>query len=194
MQRIMREGFVAGLVGAAAVALWFLIVDTINGQPFFTPAMLGSAVFWNVLDPAQVLEFFRSDPERVFAAVVGYTMVHVVAFLIVGVIAAALAYEVELFPSTLFIAVVFFAIFEFGFYIVVAVLAQPVLGALAWWNVAIGNAIAALGMGTYLWKKHPKLREELTRHPLGEPMDETGGEDWSATGSHEQPPRDARGA
>lgn len=172
MKRIVREGFVAGLLGAGAVALWFLIVDTINGRPFFTPAMLGSAVFWSEFDPVRVGALFSSDPERIFAAVIGYTMVHVVAFIIVGMIAAALAYEVELFPSTLFIVIVFFAIFEFGFYVVVAILAQPLLGALAWWNVAIGNAIAALGMGFYLWRKHPKLKEHLTRHPLGEPLDE----------------------
>lgn len=172
MQRIVREGFVAGLIGAAAVALWFLIVDMINGRPFFTPAMLGSAVFWRTFDPGQVTTLFTTDPERVFAAVVGYTMLHVVTFIVVGIIAAALAYQVERFPSTLFIVVVFFAIFEFGFYIVVAVLAQPLLGALAWWSVAIGNAIAALGMGYYLWKKHPELKEHLARHPLGEPVDE----------------------
>src|SRR2546428_13489743 len=46
--------------------------------------------------------------------------------------------------------------------------AMPLLGALAWWNVAIGNAIAALGMGYYLWREHPKIGEELKRHPLGE--------------------------
>jgi hypothetical protein len=174
MQRIVREGFVAGLIGAAAVALWFLFVDAINGRPFFTPAMLGSALFWGLRDPALV--------QVAFATVVGYTMVHVLAFVVVGVIAAALAYEVELFPSTLFIVVVFFAIFEFGFYIVVAVLAQPLLGALAWWNVAIGNAIAALGMGYYLWRMHPKLKEQLSLHPLGEPLDDEAPVD--TTGEH----------
>lgn len=168
MKQIVREGFVAGLIGAVAVALWFLIVDTVNGRPFFTPAMLGSAVFLGVRDPAEV--------QIAFATVVMYTMVHVVAFVVVGMIAAALAYEVELFPSTLFIVVVFFAIFEFGFYVVVAILAQPLLGALAWWNVAIGNAIAAFGMGYYLWRMHPRLREELLAHPLGEPLDEATGE------------------
>src|SRR5881397_485376 len=60
LTRILREGFIAGLIGAAAVALWFLIVDVIAGRPFFTPAMLGSAVFWGVHDPAQVvIEFSR---------------------------------------------------------------------------------------------------------------------------------------
>lgn len=168
MQRILREGLVAGLIGAAAVASWFLVIDTVNGRPFFTPAMLGSAAFLGIHDPAAV--------QITFPTVIMYTMVHVVAFMIVGMVAAALAYEVELFPSTLFIVVVFFAIFEFGFYIVVAVLAQPLLGALAWWNVAIGNGIAAFGMGYYLWRMHPKLREELIAHPLGEPLDEQAGE------------------
>src|SRR6266566_4914714 len=127
LTRILREGFIAGLIGAAAVALWFLIVDVIAGRPFFTPAMLGSAVFWGVHDPAQVV--------IAFSRVLPYTMIH---------------------------------IFEFGFYIMLAVLAQPLLGALAWWNVAIGNAIAAYGMGYYLWREHPKIKEALRVHPLGE--------------------------
>ena len=163
LTRILREGFLAGCIGAAAVALWFLIVDTINGRPFFTPAMLGSAVFWGVHDPSQVvIEYSR---------IIGYTMIHVSAFVVVGVIAAALAAEVEVAPPTLFLVVVFTAFFEVGFYILVALLAQPLLGALAWWNVAIGNAIAALGMGYYLWREHPKIGEELKRHPLGETAD-----------------------
>src|SRR6266516_4444705 len=149
LTRILREGFIAGLLGAGAVALWFLIVDTIAGRPFFTPAMLGSAVFWGVHDPALVvIEYSR---------IIGYTMIHVSAFLIVGTIAAVLAAEVEVAPPTLYLVVV-----------TVAILAQPLLGSLAWWNVAIGNAIAASGMGYYLWREHPKIKEALRLHPLGE--------------------------
>jgi len=163
LKRILREGFVAGLIGAAAVALWFLALDIVAGRPFLTPAMLGSAVFWGLRDPTVV--------ETTFAAVVGYTMIHVVAFCLVGVVAAALASLVDKVPATLFVVVVFFAIFEFGFYIVVAVVAQPLLGWLAWWSVAVGNLIAAVGMGTYLWRAHPHIRESLTLHPLGETAD-----------------------
>ena len=68
----------------------------------------------------------------------------------------------------LFLVLVAFCFFEFGFYILVALLAKPLLGALAWWSVAIGNAIAAFGMGYYLWREHPKIGEELKKHPLGE--------------------------
>jgi len=159
LNRILREGFIAGCVGAAAVALWFLLIDVLNGRAFFTPAMLGGAVFFGDQPPHVVVEFSR---------IVGYTMIHVSAFVVVGCIAAALAAEVEEAPSTLFLVIVGFCFFEFGFYILVAILAQPLLGALAWWNVAIGNAIAALGMGYYLWREHPKIGEELKRHPLGE--------------------------
>ena len=163
LNRILREGFIAGCIGAAAVALWFLIVDTISRQPFFTPAMLGSAVFWGAPSPEHVI----IEPARIF----GYTMIHVSAFVVVGCIAAALAAEVEYAPSTLFLVVVGFCFFEVGFYILVALIAKPLLGYLAWWNVAIGNALAALAMGYYLWREHPRIGEELRRHPLGETED-----------------------
>lgn len=162
-KRIGREGFIAGLIGATAVAAWFLVVDLIAGRAFFTPAMLGQALFFGLREPQLV--------QVTFPAVVAYTMVHALGFAIVGMIAALLAFEVELFPSTLFVVVVFFAVFEFGFYVVVAVMAQPLLGRLAWANVAIGNAIAAVGMGYYLWHAHPGIKKELDAHPLGDAAD-----------------------
>jgi hypothetical protein len=159
IRRILREGFVAGLIGAGAVAVWFFGVDILAGRPFFTPAMLGSAIFWGVRDPTAV--------HVAFSVVIGYTMVHVLGFWIVGVAAAALSGLVDRFPTTLFLALMFFVVFEVGFYIAVAVIAQPLLGALAWFNVAAGNLIAAIGMGFYLWNVHPQIREKLARQPLG---------------------------
>ena len=41
----LREGIVAGLIGAAVVALWFFVFDILRGRPFFTPGALGSALF-----------------------------------------------------------------------------------------------------------------------------------------------------
>ncbi|HXJ29446.1 MAG TPA: hypothetical protein VNG35_02335, partial [Gemmatimonadales bacterium] len=83
--RVLREGFWAGCIGAGAVAAWFFVIDLINGRPFFTPAMLGSAVFWGATSPSQVvIEYSR---------VIGYTMIHVSAFVVLGTIAAALALQ-----------------------------------------------------------------------------------------------------
>jgi hypothetical protein len=155
----VREGFIAGLIGAAAVAGWFLVVDVVAGQAFYTPAVLGQALFWGVTDPAAA--------EVTFPAVAAYTMIHVLAFMVWGILAAILACQVERVPATLFVVIVLFAVYEFGFYVVVATLAEPLLGVLAWTNVAISNAIAAFGMGYYLWHAHPKLREALKEQPLG---------------------------
>ena len=51
---VLKEGLILGLIGAAAVAAWFLLVDLIAGRPFFTPAVLGSFVFFGLRDPAAV--------------------------------------------------------------------------------------------------------------------------------------------
>src|SRR5207244_11878472 len=149
LNRILREGFIAGCIGAATVAVWFLIIDSINGHPFFTPAMLGSAVFWGASGTGSVV----MEPARIF----GYTMIHVSAFVVVGCIAAALAAEVEYAPSTLFLVVAGFCFFEVGFYILVALLPKPLLGYLAWWDAAMGNWLAAVVVGYFLWPVHPTL-------------------------------------
>jgi hypothetical protein len=36
----LREGIITGFIGATAIAIWFLIVDTISGRPFYTPILL----------------------------------------------------------------------------------------------------------------------------------------------------------
>ena len=59
-------------------------------------------------------------------------------------------------------AMILFVVFEIGFYGIssalqrVAVLRRARLGA-----VATGNLIAALVMGTYMWRTHPELGREL---------------------------------
>ena len=52
--RYLREGVIAGLIGAALVAVWFLIYDAASGRPFRTPSLLGAATFQGVTDPATV--------------------------------------------------------------------------------------------------------------------------------------------
>ncbi|MBI4546044.1 MAG: hypothetical protein HY703_12660, partial [Gemmatimonadetes bacterium] len=91
--RIIREGLIAGALGAGAVALWFLVLDVILGRIFFTPAALGSALFFGARRAA--------DIQITGATVLGYTVVHVAAFLLTGFVAAALATEAERDPPLL---------------------------------------------------------------------------------------------
>ena len=50
------EGLVAGLIGAATIAVWFFILDLYNGRPFYTPNVLGAALSLSgaVREPATV--------------------------------------------------------------------------------------------------------------------------------------------
>ncbi len=81
----LQGATITGLVGAVAVAVWFLIVDALSGRPFYTPAVLGSAATLGLRDPADVVINLQS--------VGAYTAFHFLAFFAVGVVAAALAEE-----------------------------------------------------------------------------------------------------
>ena len=152
--RIVREGIIAGLIGAAGVAIWFLIVDTVQGQPFRTPAMLGSAL---------LSIFGARGAEGTITFVLVYTVFHGLAFLGVGILLTFLVHHAENDPEVLAAIIVLFIIFELGFAGLVALLAEsPLFGTLAWYQVAAGNAIASVGMGYFLWRRHPKLRAGLS--------------------------------
>ena len=157
-RRVLREGLVAGLIGAGSVASWFLVVDIIAGRPFFTPAVLGSAMFWGLRDAATVIIGFQ--------AVSAYTVIHALAFVLVGTIASQLLSEAEKDPGVLWLLIEFFVALEFGFHATVALVFTPLLAELAWINVAIGNLIAAGGMGYYFWRVRPVLHRGLDQRPL----------------------------
>ena len=135
------------------MAFWFLLVDVVAGHPFYTPAILGSAATIGLRDPDLVVISIQS--------VGAYTAFHLLAFFAVGVVASALAHEAEESLHVLWLVVEFFLIFEFAFYAAVGLVFAPLLAELAWINVAVGNFIAAAGMGYYLWHAHPTIGEQL---------------------------------
>jgi len=156
--RIFREGVSAGLLGAGVVAVWFLMFDFGRGLPLFTPGALGSAVFLGAdnLDAVQVNA----------ATVLGYTVMHILAFVVTGLLAASIVAAAEVTPPLLFGAMLFFVVFEAFFMGAMAMVAEFLLGALAWETIAVGNLLAAAAMGAYLWRKHPRLRAALAVDPL----------------------------
>jgi hypothetical protein len=151
--RYFREGVIAGLIGAALIAVWFLIYDAARGRPFRTPSLLGAATFEGVKDPSAV--------PTAAHLVLPYTVLHGVVFAMIGVLIAYLIVTVQREPSrflTLFIALMCFEIF---FLAVVTWLAHPVLNELAWWAILVGNALAAFGMLAYLVLGHRALGRAL---------------------------------
>jgi hypothetical protein len=150
--RLYQEGLIAGLVGAATVALWFLIIDVVQGRPLYTPTVLGTALFGRGIGwPAPDM---RPDLEMVLM----FTWVHGLAFVVVGGVVARLLALAERQPSVGFGIVMLFVFFEFGFIAAAMLLAAPVLQALAWPAILVANLLAAATMGAYFWLRHPNLR------------------------------------
>ena len=150
---IARDGITAGIIGATAVAIWFLIVDTIAGHPLHTPRVLGTALF-SVLGPL--------GGEAPAVHIATYTLFHYVAFIVVGLIAATIIHWADREPTVLAGLLILFVAFELGFYGLTVLLAEYVpIGDLAWYQVAAGNLIAAVLMGTYLWRTHPALGQQF---------------------------------
>ncbi len=150
---VVREGLVAGLLGAVAVAVWFLAVDLVAREPLWTPAALGSALFQGASGPEEV--------RVTLAPVLGYTALHVGGFLLAGMVAAGLVGQVEKFPPLVFALLLLVVVFEVFFIGLTVALGEWILESLAWWAVFAGNLLAAAAMGGYLWRCHPVLREKL---------------------------------
>jgi hypothetical protein len=149
---IYQEGLIAGLLGAAVIAVWFLILDTVAGRPLHTPTILGTAIFRSgqgLADPGSIPVSLEM--------VVLYTWVHALVFCVIGGIAARLLALAERQPNAGFGILLVFVVFEFGFVVVTLLFAQPVLQTLTWPAVLGGNLLAALAMGVYFWRRHPKL-------------------------------------
>jgi hypothetical protein len=149
-----RQGIEAGIAGAVTVAVWFFMVDVLSGNPFFyTPNVLGTALFRQGagLDQPQALAI---SMEMVLA----YTWIHGLVFCAIGGIAAKLLTLAERDVHAGFGILLLFVIFEFGFIGAALVLAEPILRALAWPSVLIGNLLAAAVMTAYFWRRHATLR------------------------------------
>lgn len=161
--KIVKEGLIAGMIGAGAVALWFLVIDAVAGRLLFTPAALGSVVFHGArsVDAVQIS----------MLTVLGYTAFHLVAFFATGLVFAALATEAEEWEApVVFGAVLLFVTFEAFFIGIMAIIAQWLFAVIPWWSIFLGNLIAAVSMGYYLWRHHPKIAIEFQDHPLEEDM------------------------
>jgi hypothetical protein len=150
--RVYAEGIIAGLAGAATIAAWFFLLDTINGRPFHTPAVLGSAIFGRAAGLSTT-----GDLPISLEIVLIYTWIHGLVFVVIGGIASKLIALAEDDANLGFGVLLLFVVFEFGFILVALVFAEPVLHALAWPAILVGNLLAAGTMAGYFWQRHPRL-------------------------------------
>ncbi len=150
---VLREGVITGVIGAATVALWFLIYDAWRGKPLFTPALLGTAVFYGVSSPLSI--------DIAIGPVIGYTIIHVLAFIGFGIVATCMLVASEREPAVFIAFVTLFAAFEVLFFLVLRTLSLAILGAIGWWGIFAGNLLASIAMLWFLVRGHPELPSTL---------------------------------
>jgi hypothetical protein len=154
-QPLLQQGVTAGLIGAAVVAAWFLIIDTIGGRPLHTPAALGSAMFFGAQSDAEV--------RLSLGLVMGYTMLHVAVFIAAGMAIAAAAAYLERQPSRALMVALTFIVMEAVIISAVLLGAAWVMGSVGLWAITGANVLAVVAMGWYVLRTHRSLPERL-RH------------------------------
>jgi hypothetical protein len=153
---IVLDGLFAGMIGALLVALWFLVLDLVAGQPLHTPALLGTVLLHGGAAAAQGVTVAPLE-------VVAYTAFHFLAFIGVGILLSYLMTLFEQFPIVGFVLLVLFVCLEVGFLVLDAALGAQLVGQLRGWTVIVANLLAAAGMAIYLWKRHPGIKPRLDR-------------------------------
>ena len=152
----VREGLVAGILGAVAVAIWYFALDTAFGRPFHTPNALGKVFFRGDLQPG-----VRNIVPGIVA---GYTVLHVIMFVLLGIGLTGLVHLVSRnldLRMGLWIGFVVATAFLFGItYALVTATGERV----PLWTVVGGSVIGVGSMAWYAWRRHPRL---ASGGPLG---------------------------
>jgi hypothetical protein len=150
---LAEDGVVAGIIGAAVVAVWFLILDIARGQPFLTPSMVGSVFFLGEsVEGASTLNVVM-----VFA----YTGVHGVLFLLAGCVLSWMVAQVERNPQFGLVLLLLFLLFESVLFGLEVTIVPSLVGALGAFSVAFANLFAAVAMFWYLLLRRPEALARL---------------------------------
>jgi len=153
----LYDSFYSASIGAAVVALFFLVIDAVQGQPFFTPSLMGRVLFTGA--DASSVAGVRLD------MVAYYSLVHMAAFGALGVLLAFLVHQVELHsknPAQFF--VLFFLIFEGAFLVASRLLLPGVNEVLGHFRIFLANLCAAGAMAVFLYQSHNEDAWQRFKH------------------------------
>jgi hypothetical protein len=134
----VSRGVVAGVIGATALAVWFLVVDGSQGNAFRTPGFLGGALLGT------------GSIEPGLGAITLYSFLHYGAFIGVGVGVSWLLSKMHATPNIFSGLALGFALFDLVFYASVGVTGVDVIGEFGWPAVLMGNLIAGVSLMSFL--------------------------------------------
>jgi hypothetical protein len=151
--RIILEGVVAGLLGGLVIAAWFFIFDAAQGHPLETPAILAATLLHGVRQPAMT--------GAAWTLVAEYSVVHFLAFAIIGAIGALLINAAKDHPEMFGALLIFTIGFEVFFIALIIMLGPAAESAVSIWKGMTGNLLATVAMlGFFFWRQ-PALASNL---------------------------------
>jgi hypothetical protein len=163
----VSEGLVTGLIGAVFLAAWYLGSDAAHGRLLHTPSVLGQVFF--AADSTPVTRVIVPQ------AVMGYTALHLVVFLIAGVLLAWAIHASLRHPMWRSGIVIGLAIGVGMVMVFLFLIPSLEHDASLRWSVLLGSVVAFLVMCGYLWRRHPGLRRAVQEteapgppHPPGD--------------------------
>jgi hypothetical protein len=154
----IAHGAVGGILAGLTVALWFLVIDTVGGRPFHTPAVLASALSGQ--------EFTTAT----FRLVAAYSLVHFAVFALLGV-AMAEAIAALRIPPRMLLGVPFgLVVQELVFYTGLALNGTSRVAVVPWPHVVAANVLSGFVLMAYLHRvqrtESPFGPAALRGHPL----------------------------
>jgi hypothetical protein len=156
----VREGILAGIIGATAIVVWFAVIDIVSGQPFHTPDILGAGLISILGKPPMM-------PDTTGIHVLIYSVFHYVAFALVGILIAVVVHQSSRTPAVLAGALVAFVAFQLGAIGITTLFTETRLGGMAWYQIFLANLLATALMFWFMWRRHPQLRGDLDRALTG---------------------------
>ncbi|MCE9600937.1 MAG: sugar porter family MFS transporter [Gemmatimonadetes bacterium] len=160
--RWIREGIVTGLIAYIAVAVFYFAFDLFTARgALFTVDRIGRLLLHGSAGIATTGPAVAID----LSAVIGYSAVHLVASLLIGIVVCRLVHEAELQPMLAQVALLFIVA---GFAATIAgvgLLSTSIRDVLPWWSIIVANALAVLVAGLVLIRRHPEFLGRMTVAP-----------------------------
>ena len=157
----LRESLYSGVLGGSAVAAFFLVVDLLDGQPLFTPSLMGSVLFFDIA---------ANDVVKVSLQAVAYfSLVHVAAFAVLGAAVSLVVHEIELHSRhPVAVLIVLFAIIEVGCLLMASLAMPGLIARLGIVRVGAANLLAAGSMALFFVLSHRSAAREKFKHNLAD--------------------------
>ncbi len=148
---LVTQGFFAGLIGYATLAVLVSVSDAAPGRsPFHSAAVLGASLFYNTSD--------HSRMQVLPAYVLAYNGAHLLVFLLMGLIGSALAAVADRGRQLWFLALFFFFFVAFHAIGALQGVTMNVRNELSATVIWVAGVSAAVTMGAYLVWAHPRMR------------------------------------